>query len=169
MKILSACILLLVTAGPCRTEARILVEHRVRNKAPGYCSWCDIETLGRHQGIKAVNGLAKWYMDQKEYRGANEEDIYQQLRLLKVEYQVAKKDLAFIKRKCDEGHGCVVGIVDWPVRGEIHTVIVTDFGTDKVKFVNSNVPTCDWQVDRAWFEKNWDGWALSLIAKENKK
>ena len=47
----------LVLATQSFAQVVIETEHRVTNFGPGYCAWCSIEMLGRHNGIKKLHNL----------------------------------------------------------------------------------------------------------------
>ena len=57
-----AVLLLLVTASQAFAEIRIRRADRVANRDPGYCAWCCLSMVGRHQKIKVLYNL----VDQRE-------------------------------------------------------------------------------------------------------
>src|SRR4051812_16472512 len=40
-------------------DVQIDTQHRTQNQSPGYCAWACLETLGRNQGIKQLEGLVE--------------------------------------------------------------------------------------------------------------
>jgi hypothetical protein len=50
---------LLLAASPAVAQEIHIAPHcRVKNRPPGRCGWCALETLARHHGLKAIYGLA---------------------------------------------------------------------------------------------------------------
>src|SRR5690348_15375838 len=50
-------LVLLASVSTALAEAKIPIKDRVRNQPPGYCAFAALETLCRHQHIKAGYGL----------------------------------------------------------------------------------------------------------------
>lgn len=49
---------LVLADGPAHADIHIAPHCRVKNRPPGRCGWCALETLARYHGLKAVYGLA---------------------------------------------------------------------------------------------------------------
>lgn len=56
-KFVAALLLLFVLSSSVFSQVIIKKESRILNRSPGYCAWCCIETLGRHQKIESLYNL----------------------------------------------------------------------------------------------------------------
>ena len=67
----------LLLCSPAYAQIVLSKEDRIPNSTPGWCSWCCIETLGRHHKIESLYGLKdkrtkvsdfkKWDENKKEW------------------------------------------------------------------------------------------------------
>src|SRR5437870_4408928 len=51
--------LLLLLPSAIRAEVKVPATCRIRNRPPGRCGWCSVETLARHHKIEALYGLTE--------------------------------------------------------------------------------------------------------------
>jgi hypothetical protein len=156
-------------------EVNIPVPDRVPNERPGYCLWCCLEMLGRAQGVKELAGLKEsrksdpgsyvldgdvWYYWHPAFGSADR--VRDQLDKLKVKYRVHEdgdRDVAFLKRALDAGHGVAVGL--YLPKGQ-HAVILTELGEKRVKLVDPNDVSHNFEVNRDWFDWVWHGLAVEI-------
>ena len=166
MRRILSMILLLILTPFLAADARIKVKDRIPNSYPGYCVWCSLETLGRHQGVKGLFGLTDWYKRSGLDGGAAERQVQRQLDMLGIRHRQqwgGTYDSRSVKRSCQEGNGCVVGFVG---RSYGHAVILTAWRDGIVRYVDPNWPAWDMQASAAWYLQNWDGWAVFLEQKD---
>ena len=159
---LLAGLLLWMPAMEARAEVDIPIECRVSNQPPGRCGWCALETVGRHQHIKALFGLTD-----KNARLARPEDLEQVLAERRISYQVQERgqlDTRILLSALGKNHGVVVGFRElFPGAGG-HIVTLIDLGADEVRVIDPNDP--DHRVrtmSRERFFYWWDGFALILV------
>src|SRR5437773_12231648 len=51
--------LLLLLPGAVQAEVKVLAACRIKNRPPGRCGWCCVETLARHHKIEPLYGLTE--------------------------------------------------------------------------------------------------------------
>jgi hypothetical protein len=155
---------------PCAARAEVNIEPdcRMKNRPPGRCGWCAVETLARHHQIKVLFGLVEDHDST-----ANPEDLTAALDKAKVRYKFQKRgdtDTAVLRRACDEGLGAVVGFRPLHEGGGGHIVTLVDFTEDSVKVIDSNDQ--DGRVrtmPRERFLRWWDGFTLVLQPERTAK
>jgi hypothetical protein len=159
---------LLVLPSPVRAEVNIEPECRVKNRSPGRCGWCSVETLARHLKIKALFGLTDEHAN-----NAAPDDLTAVLDKAKICYHVQKRgehDTAVLRKAIKEGLGAVVGFRPFEEGGTGHIVTLVDFDDETVKVIDPNDE--DGRVrsmakDR--FLSWWDGFTLVLEPEKAKK
>jgi hypothetical protein len=159
---------LLLVPGLARAEVNIEPDCRVKNRPPGRCGWCSVETLARHHHIKALFGLVEGHAS-----SAGPDDLIAVLDKAKVCYQVqgrGETDTALLRSSCKDGLGAVVGFRPIEPGGSGHIVTLVDFTDDTVKVIDPNdedgrVRTMTAERFLAW----WDGFALVLKPEKAKK
>jgi hypothetical protein len=148
---------------PCagRAEVNIPPACRMRNRPPGRCGWCAVETLARHHHIKCLYGLVEGHPST-----ACPDDLTAVLDNRRVSYTYQPRgnhDTAILESACRDGLGAVVGFRPLHEGGGGHIVTLVDFGEETVKVIDPNdqdgrVRT----IPRDRFLYWWDGFALVL-------
>jgi len=146
---------------PCvvRAEVNIEPECRMKNRPPGRCGWCALETLGRHHKIKPLFGIVEDHATT-----ANPEDLTDFLDKVKVRYQFQKRgevSTTILRNACDKGFGAVVGFRPLQEGAGGHIVTLVDFTDDTVKVIDPNDQ--DGRVrtmPRERFLHWWDGFTI---------
>lgn len=172
---------LLYLALPALAEVDIPKEHRISNRPPGYCAWASLETLGNHQNISLLKGLVDYrtrlprniWVDygqgvrgyEGDRAGATPRSVSAQLDALGVSYQSRSegaKDYTFLTKNLEAGRGVMIGLGSWSPLGA-HAVTVVDLTEEYVTFIDSNNIKHRWWHTRAWFDRNWSGWAVVVM------
>jgi hypothetical protein len=156
-----ALIVLLVTPCTALAEVNIPLECRIKNRPPGRCGWCALETVGRHQHVKALYGITD------EHDSRSDPETLEALLVAKhLAYRVqgrGNSDAAILRQAIKEGHGVVVGFRELSPGSGGHIVTLVDYTEDQARVIDSN--DADRRVrtmplDRFLFW--WDGFALVL-------
>lgn len=169
-------VILLATAAPGQSEVNIEETNRVANVGNGYCAWCSLETLGRHHGIKVLEGLVKHRQERRFYDDKTgkwvenggayvPDDLAKELDRLKLKYlrqERGDKKTELLKRACGQKLGCVVGMRDYPGQGDSHAVTVVGWG-DEVTFIDPNYTDQIRQASQDWFLRKWSGGVIVLV------
>jgi hypothetical protein len=175
-------LLILALSASARAEAIIREEDRIANENPGYCLWASVETLARHNHVRALYGLLasrktdpdvwEWTPRGMHYRHRAEGrlDVLREklanLGCQKYRIQVAgRRSTDIIEAAVRAGRGCVVGI-RLPGQGstpaQSHAVVVTEFTESAVRYIDPNDVTHEHTVPRSWFAARWDGFVVCL-------
>jgi hypothetical protein len=144
-----------------RAEVNIDPDCRMKNRPPGRCGWCALETLARHHHIKALYGLVEDHATT-----ADPDDLITVLEKLHVTYRLQERgdrDTALLRSSCRDGLGAVVGFRPLHAGAGGHIVTLVDFNDETVKLIDPNdqdgrvrtLPT-------ARFLYWWDGFTLVL-------
>lgn len=155
----AAALLLLL---PClaTAEVRIAVKNRIRNRSHR-CAWCAVETLARHQRMKALYGLSE-----ERTSAACPADIETALGDAGVTYRIqypGSRGTAILTYAVEQGYGAAIGFRELaPGRGA-HMVTLVDFDANNVRVIDSNdadgrIRTMSLSRFLYW----WDGMALVL-------
>ena len=123
---------------PCvvRAEVNIAPECRMKNRPPGRCGWCALETLGRHHHIKSLVGIVEDHAST-----ANPEDLTAFLDTVKVRYQLQNRgevSTAILRTACEKGLGAVVGFRPLQEGAGGHIVTLVEFTDDTAKVIDPN-------------------------------
>lgn len=151
-------------AGPSWAELRVAPHDRIENGTTGTCAWCSIEMLGRAHGIKEIRGLAAYYQKLGK-RGTTVEDADAELTKRGIKHKVYA---AGIIRKWDSlewagtKKGLVIGVIDWPARGDCHAILVINWKDKKAIFIDPNDPHSRYEVGDEWLDRHWTGWAVAI-------
>lgn len=157
----------------CYADVDIPKNYWVKNRPNGYCFFCAAETVGKFYKIKQLYdfedengkhwGLMEWYAQWPSV-GANDNDVHDSLTNLEVNYNVYyARDIEWLKKQTDNKTPVIVAS-SW-VNGN-HAYIVVDVEDKWVKIIDSNrVDKYRW-LGKAWFEQNWNKWALIIHPKE---
>ena len=154
----------------------------------GYCAWACLETLGRHNRVKALHGLVEWRQrawpvnvtlldDAGNYHTirrnyGSDLSVRRCLEWLKVDFtqqSTGNTDTLIVRRAVANGTGCTVGMLPgaFPgMRDEGHAVIVLDFSRDAVTILDPNEIGCERTKPRAWFDSYFMGWAVVVRPKK---
>jgi len=156
-----ALILPLFVPPSAAAEVNIAASCRVKNRPPGRCGWCALETLARHLHIKQLRGIAKTHVTR-----TNLEDLEGAVIEAGVAYRIQRPgdlDTTILSAAIGEGLGAVVGFRElYPGAGG-HIVTLIDFTEKEVRVIDSNDQdgrTRTMSLDR--FLYWWDGLALVL-------
>jgi hypothetical protein len=152
---------LFLLPGAAPAEVNIDAAFRMKNRPPGRCGWCAVETLGRHHRIKCLFGLVEDHDST-----ANPEDLTALLDKLKVRYKLqvrGERDTAILRASCADGLGAVVGFRPLYEGGGGHIVTLVEYTADTVKVIDPNdqdgrVRTMTTDRFLHW----WDGFTLVL-------
>jgi hypothetical protein len=148
---------------PCagRAEVNIEPDCRMKNRPPGRCGWCAVETLARHHQIKSLYGLVESHAST-----ADPEDLTAVLDKAKVPYKLQHRgttDSSVLLRACADGLGAVVGFRPLEEGGGGHIVTLVEFTETTVKVIDPNDQ--DGRIrtmTRDRFLYWWDGFTLVL-------
>ena len=152
-----AVVLLLPLAG--WAEVKIPLECRVKNRPPGRCGWCALETLARHHGVKSLYTLT----DDHDCR-ACPEDLEETLIAYGIAYRIqypGNESTKILDHAIRKNRGAVVGFRGLTPDSGGHIVTLVDFGPEEVRVIDSN--DADRRVrtmTRERFLHWWDGFAL---------
>lgn len=152
---------LFLLPGAAWAEVNIDPGCRMKNRPPGRCGWCAVETLARHHRIKALFGLVEDHASV-----ANPEDLTAVLDKTKVRYRLQNRgetDTTILRSSCADGLGAVVGFRPLYEGGGGHIVTLVEFTDDVVKVIDPNDQ--DGRVrtmTRERFLRWWDGFTLVL-------
>jgi len=148
---------------PCavRAEADIPVPCRMKNRPPGRCGWCALETLARHQHIESLFGLTDNH-DCRCSPGDLEEALTEHGVGYRIQYP-GTQDTAILDEAVHDGHGAAVGFRELQPGAGAHIVTLIDIGPDSVRVIDSNDQDGRTRImDRDRFLYWWDGFALVL-------
>src|SRR5579875_1999457 len=157
--------LLAIPWGTSHAEVKIALKNRIRNHPEGHCAWCALETLGRHHGIKALQGLAE-----KHATRAMQIDLEAVLDDLHIDYRtqpVGSRSTTILRYAVRENLGAIVGFRELVPGQGPHMVTLVDFGPEEVRVIDSNdadgrIRTMPLKRFLSW----WDGFALVLEIHE---
>ena len=150
--------LLLLIASVVRAEVKVPAECRIKNRPPGRCGWCCLETLARYLKIKALYGLTQQNPSRCDVR--NLETV---LADSEIPYRVqhpGSHDQAILRHAVRENLGAVVGFRElYPGAGG-HIVTLVDLTENGVQVIDPN--DTDGRTRRMTLERFlywWDGFA----------
>lgn len=158
-------LLLAFFSSTSHAEVKIALKNRIRNHPEGRCAWCALETLGRHHGIKSLNGLAD-----KHGTRATQKDLEAALDDLHIDYRtqpVGSRSTTILRYAVRENLGAIVGFRELVPGQGPHMVTLVDFGPEEVRVIDSNdadgrIRTMPLKRFLSW----WDGFALVLEIHE---
>jgi hypothetical protein len=143
------------------SEVQISSDCRVKNRPPGRCGWCALETLARHHRIKALYGVvANHACDSRP------KDLQGVLEASGVKYRMQARGLRstrILEKAIHENLGAAVGFRPLVSGGRGHIVTLVEFGAEEVRILDPNDK--DGQVRSMHldaFLERWDGFALVL-------
>jgi hypothetical protein len=163
-----ALLLPLLILCPAGAEVKIASQCRVKNRPPGRCGWCAVETLARHHKIKALYGLTE-----QNACNACPEDLEDALEAAGVPYRIQYPgdcDTAILRRAIRRDRGAAVGFRECVPGAGGHIVTLVDFGPKQVKVIDPSDPV--YRVRTMSLERFlywWDGFALVLEKERSRK
>jgi predicted double-glycine peptidase len=139
-------------------EVQIPASCRVKNRPPGRCGWCAVETLARHLHLKKLHGITQTHATRTTL-----EDLQEAIAEAGVSYRIQRPgdvDLAILSEAINGGLGAAVGFRElYPGAGG-HIVTLVDITDKAVKPNDSDGRTRTMSLER--FLYWWDGFALVL-------
>lgn len=177
-------VLLFLGVSSASADVIIPRQFRIKNRPPGYCAWCCLETLGRYHRIESLNDLAKNREKDPDHviwidpyqaivfpKNVGTPFIVQQkLDSLNVKYRtIVSNDSVWLK-EVTRKKGCMAffrpGAFVTPTGRTLdgHAVILTEYNDKDVEFLDPNDCTY-WKAERLWFDLYWDRYALVLESK----
>jgi|SRR6185312_1105195 len=160
-------------------DAKIPVKDRVHNTPwpTGYCAWAAIETVCRHQGVKAGYDLVEKRKLDPNYvypdgtvlarNFGADAPIIAKLKELGIKYEMNPTDktnkagIDLIKKTVRSGYGAVVAVkCGLPTTPEAHALTVVDMNDKTVEYIDSNDPERIYVGSMKWFEEQWNGFVL---------
>ena len=142
-------------------EVQIETSCRIKNRPPGRCGWCAVETLARHLHLKKLHGITQSHATRTTL-----EDLIEVIGDAGVAYRIQRPgdlDTAILSDAIKGGLGAAVGFRElYPGAGG-HIVTLVDFTDQTVKLIDPNDSdgrTRTMSLER--FLYWWDGFALVL-------
>jgi hypothetical protein len=142
-------------------EVKIPAACRVKNRPPGRCGWCALETLARHLGLQAMYGLTE-----KHPSLCSPQSLEECLTNAGISYRIqypGRRREDILRYAIRAELGAAVGLREPYPGADKHIVTLVDFGDDAVKVIDSDDAECrtrQMSMDR--FLRWWDGFALVL-------
>jgi hypothetical protein len=153
--------LLLLIAGVARAEVKVPAACRIKNRPPGRCGWCCLETLARHHKIHVLYGLTEHNASRCDI--GNLETVVADADVpYHIQYPGSRSP-AILRHAVRQGLGAVIGFRElYPGAGG-HIVTLIDFTDDGVQVIDPN--DADGRTRRMTLDRFlywWDGFALVL-------
>jgi len=153
--------LLLLVPCAIRAEVKVPATCRIKNRPPGRCGWCCLETLARHHQIKALYGLTEHNASRCDV--TNLEAVVAEADVpYRIQYPGSRSQ-AILRYAVQERLGAVVGFRElYPGSGG-HIVTLIDLTEDGVQVIDPN--DADGRTRRMALDRFlywWDGFALVL-------
>jgi hypothetical protein len=162
---------------------KISPKNRVENLSlhGGYCAWASLETVGRHLGIKELEGVMKSRTKDPDYKvwmdgrwlecKRNEGyDFCMQWKLNDLGLKKWRMSLQnqfnrdILNYAVEKKLPCVVAFKPAAFNGA-HACILVGYDSKNVVFIDPNYPGYNYTASREWFDFHWDGFVL-VIEKE---
>lgn len=153
---------LLLAASPAQAAIHIAPECRVKNRPPGRCGWCALETLARHHGLNAIYGFAARHPCMCSPRSLEESLLEAGVRY-RIQYP-GNRGRGILHYAIDEELGAAIGLRGPSVGPDGHIVTLVDLTPDKVRYLDPNDAdgrTRTMSLRR--FLLHWDGLAIVLV------
>src|SRR5947209_6444179 len=131
-----AVLFLLLACPAAMAEINIAPSCRVKNRPPGRCGWCALETLARHHHIEALYGFTAQHPCTCSATSL-EESLAQTGVRYRIQYSGCTRQE--ILRYADRhGLGAAVGLLDGPSSSAGHMVTLVGFSARAVKIIDPN-------------------------------
>jgi hypothetical protein len=157
--------------------ADIPTANRIKNKPPGYCGWCCLETLGRTLGIPKLATISTdrekdpdflYYVQEGQFlrpvlepkNGSSRLSVKCKLTDLGVKHRITVFDRQHLETAAEQT-GCVVFIKAGGFGPEPHAVLATHYDDKFVRLIDPNT-TKEQTYTRETFDKWWDGTTISV-------
>lgn len=167
-------VLLLLFSTSCWAEVQIDQKNLVKNRPPGYCAWCCLEALAKHNNVEKLKHISTdrdqdedfvhWISPtfgivEPKYSGSGEacED---KLNKLGVKYKSGYFDRELVKEAV-KSKGGMVHMKAGAFGSEGHAIIIVDYTDTDVIFWNPN-DCYRYRATREWFDYWWNGYILVL-------
>src|SRR5947209_2514778 len=114
----------LLCTGAVWGEVRVTPACRVKNRPPGRCGWCALETLARHHHVEMLYGLTDKHASRCSTRG-----LEKALNRAGIPYRIqypGERDKAILRYAINENLGAVVGFREAVPGGGGHIVTLID-------------------------------------------
>jgi ABC-type bacteriocin/lantibiotic exporter with double-glycine peptidase domain len=150
---------------PCSLWAEIEVPPacRIKNRPPGRCGWCALETLARYHQIEALYGLTRAHRSR-----CTPEELEKSLKAKKVAYRIqypGKRSKKILHYAIDECLGAAIGFREIAPGTGGHIVTLVGFSQEYAKVIDSNDKQLRVRkMPMKQFLRWWDGFALVLEA-----
>ena len=142
-------------------EVKIAAACRVKNRPPGRCGWCAVETLARHLHIKKLHGITR-----ANATRTNIEDLEETVVEAGVAYRIQRPGsfgTTILSDAVNEGLGAAVGFRELRPGAGGHIVTLIDFSDEEVRVIDPNDRDGRTRtMSRDRFLYWWDGFALVL-------
>ena len=147
--------------GMVGAEVRIAPACRIKNRPPGRCGWCCLETLARHHKVQVLYGVTEHHSSR-----CGISSLETVLEAANVSFRIqypGKQDKAILRYAIGEGLGAVIGFRELYSGAGGHIVTLVDFTDEGVKVIDPN--DADGRIRKMSMERFlywWDGFALVL-------
>jgi hypothetical protein len=151
----------LLVPGVACAEVKIPAACRVKNRPPGRCGWCALETLARHLGLKAMYGLTEKHPSTCSPRSL--EDCLTKAGIpYRIQYPGRHRE-EILRYAIRADLGAAIGLREPYPGADKHIVTLVDLDEDTVKVIDPNdADGRTRQMSLARFLRWWDGFALVL-------
>jgi hypothetical protein len=152
---------LLVSCALTQADVNIPSNCRIKNRPPGRCGWCALETLARFHGLAALYGLTDTHACR-----SSPKDLKAALKEAGIAFRMqnpGNRDRSILRYAMRAGLGAAVGFYEAAPGDGGHIVTLVDFGKDGVKVIDPN--DADGRVRSMTLERFlywWDGFVLVL-------
>src|SRR5205809_4376651 len=99
--------LLLLLPSAIRAEVKVPAACRIRNRPPGRCGWCAIETLARHHKIESLYGLTEHHASRCDVSNL-ESTVVDADVSYRIQYP-GSRNQAILRKAIQQSLGAVVG------------------------------------------------------------
>ena len=151
----------LVVPSALRAEVNVPAACRIRNRPPGRCGWCSLETLARHHKIEGLYGLTEQNASRSDV-GNLEATVADADVSYRIQYP-GYRSQAILRYAVQHSLGAVVGFRELHPGAGGHIVTLIDFTEDAVQVIDPN--DADGRTRRMSLDRFlywWDGFALVL-------
>lgn len=155
-------------------------QNRVENIDPGFCSWCCLESLGKHHKIEALHDLThkrylEWLKEPSVWINSSQEprntgtsmSVSMKLKSLGVKFTYQDHynyDKTLLKRAIKDKLGCSIVVKQWWKDKTIghHSILLLDYNEKGIEFFDPNDIDHIYTATLGWFDQYWTGYTLIL-------
>src|SRR5262249_13153736 len=145
-------------------ELKIAAPNRMRNRPPGRCGWCAVETLARHHHFTSLYGLVR-----KHKCRCSAEDLEEALEEAGIAYHVQypgkrnRRKTEILRAAIRDGQGAAVGFRELYEGEGGHIVTLVGWKRKTFRIIDSSDPRRRIKtMSKKRFLSYWDGFALVL-------